>query len=124
PDLDFWPFSPRPAVLPRPDPGPLPIRFFLCTEPFAGFRLLRLNAMMFYLFFELCTLIFAPESRCYMRQAQRTKYKVHPILQCAADAGFWLPPPASSPCPDVQRSDSASSDQDCGPSVYEFSGWQ
>src|ERR1051325_9748489 len=46
PDRDFCPFSPRPAVLPRPEPGPRPTRFFLCVEPFAGFRLLRLIAIM------------------------------------------------------------------------------
>ena len=34
------------AVLPRPDPGPLPTRFFLCVEPFAGRTLLRLMAII------------------------------------------------------------------------------
>src|SRR5689334_25221225 len=42
---DALPIS-RPAVLPRPEPGPRPTRFFLWVEPFAGFRLLRLIAIM------------------------------------------------------------------------------
>ena len=35
----FWPFSPRPAVLPSPLPGPRPTRFRFLTLPFAGLRL-------------------------------------------------------------------------------------
>src|ERR1044072_912744 len=47
PERDFCPFSPRPAVLPKPEPGPRPTRFFLWVEPFAGFRLLRLIAIFY-----------------------------------------------------------------------------
>src|SRR5690606_19097842 len=32
----FWPFWPRPAVLPRPEPMPRPTRFFLRTAPGGG----------------------------------------------------------------------------------------
>src|SRR2546425_8260233 len=46
PERDFCPFSPRPAVLPSPEPGPRPTRFFLCVEPFDGCRLLRLSAII------------------------------------------------------------------------------
>src|SRR5258707_7858913 len=34
----FWPFSPRPDVLPSPLPGPRPTRFRLWVLPLAGFR--------------------------------------------------------------------------------------
>ena len=37
----FWPFSPRPDVLPSPLPGPRPTRLRLRTLPRAGFRSLR-----------------------------------------------------------------------------------
>src|SRR5262245_21161068 len=37
----FWPFSPRPAVLPSPLPGPRPTRLRLRTAPRAGFSLSR-----------------------------------------------------------------------------------
>src|SRR5687767_8396590 len=54
------------AAFKNPEPGPMPTRFFLCTEPFAGFRLLRLNAIFFcILYFELCTLNFANQSTKY-----------------------------------------------------------
>src|SRR5438270_11936693 len=40
PVRDFCPFSPRPAVLPLPDPGPRPTRFFEWRDVFFGLRLL------------------------------------------------------------------------------------
>src|SRR6185436_18679426 len=39
PERDFCPFSPRAAVLPCPEPGPRPTRFFAWREPFFGLRL-------------------------------------------------------------------------------------
>lgn len=39
----FWPFWPRPAVLPRPEPGPRPLRFFGRTAPSGGASLERMG---------------------------------------------------------------------------------
>src|SRR5437588_6414490 len=39
PVRDFCPFSPRPAVLPLPEPGPRPTRFFEWRDVFFGLRL-------------------------------------------------------------------------------------
>ena len=58
PDRDFWPFSPRPAVFPKPLPGPRPTRFFLCVEPFAGCKLLSDSVINLLPDFELWTLDF------------------------------------------------------------------
>ena len=41
PERDFWPFEPRVAVRPCPEPIPRPTIFFLCFEPFAGFKLFK-----------------------------------------------------------------------------------
>src|SRR5881296_2850255 len=62
PDRDFWPFSPRPAVFPKPLPGPRPTRFFLCVDPFAGCKLLSDNVINLLLDFGLWTLDFGLRS--------------------------------------------------------------
>src|SRR4029077_17595429 len=36
PERDHIPLLPRPAVFPRPEPGPRPMRFVLCVEPGFG----------------------------------------------------------------------------------------
>ncbi len=40
PERLFWPFDPRPAVLPRPEPGPRPSRLRDLRAPFGGDSLL------------------------------------------------------------------------------------
>src|SRR5207244_207479 len=40
PERDHIPLFPRPAVLPRPEPGPRPILFVLCVDPGSGLRVL------------------------------------------------------------------------------------
>src|SRR5438067_860210 len=40
----YWPFWPRPAVLPRPEPTPRPLRVFLRVDPGGGVSLLRVSA--------------------------------------------------------------------------------
>src|ERR1700724_2989828 len=36
PERAFWPFTPRPAVLPLPEPGPRPTRMRFLVEPGLG----------------------------------------------------------------------------------------
>src|SRR5262245_19661251 len=40
-----WPFCPRPAVLPRPEPTPRPRRIFLAVEPSGFASLLSVSAI-------------------------------------------------------------------------------
>src|SRR6266545_3497979 len=41
PERDFWPLWPRPAVLPRPEPGPRPTRRLAFFDPAAGLIVFR-----------------------------------------------------------------------------------
>src|SRR6185369_6793606 len=42
PERAFWPFTPRPAVLPLPEPGPRPTRMRFLVEPSRGLSSLSL----------------------------------------------------------------------------------
>src|ERR1700756_2642268 len=45
PERDFWPFWPRPAVLPLPEPWPRPTRFRSRWLPSAGFSSWRVSSV-------------------------------------------------------------------------------
>src|SRR5438270_12718375 len=44
-DRAFWPFCPRPDVLPRPEPTPRPMRLSLVTAPSGGESFERMSRM-------------------------------------------------------------------------------